>query len=500
VPRFDALRAGTFVGTVTLPGTPGGDETAAVNPFLREILGYDSKLPDAEVLPFAPERFADLAARARWLNRLAGQGFVTDHLLRLSRQGGSMVWVEVTASAQVTGVAGRWQVEAFVRDVSERKRLDDQSRDLHQQLLQADKMAALGQTVAGVAHELNNPLATILGWAERLADRHVDEPSQKGAEVILSEARRAARIVRNLLTFARKRQSTRSVVDVNEVVRETLAMRTHDHDTARLTVHLSLAPDVPGVFADTHQIQQVLLNLVINAEQALRASTDGGQLSVRTLYEADGDSIAIEVEDDGPGIPAEMRSRIFDPFFTTKDVGQGTGLGLAVAYAIVQEHGGQIEVASGATGGAILRVALPVGGVQPERPRQVPIAPLDAVKGATVLVVEDEQALAAAVIEALSDAGLRVTYAPDGARALARLRQTRYDVMVCDLKMPRVDGVTLYRTMNSTPVVFVPPVIFVTGGVPDVENERFLEETGCRCLAKPFRLADLLNAVREALA
>ena len=496
---FEALRAGAFVGELSLPGPGGDDTTTSVNPALRQILGFESGLPVAAVLPFAPDRFADPSGRAGWLNRLAGQGFVNDHLLQLLRCDGTPIWVEVTASAAPTGTAGRWHVDAIVRDVSERKRLDDRSRDLHQQLLQADKMAALGQTVAGVAHELNNPLATILGWAERLADRE-DGAGREGAEVILNEAQRAARIVRNLLTFARKRQSTRAVVDVNEVVSDTLGMREHEHRGADLSVLVELAPEVPGVFADRHQIQQVLLNLVINAEQALRTTNQGGRVVVRTMHDSESESVVIEVEDDGPGIPEEARTRIFDPFFTTKEVGHGTGLGLAVAQTIVQEHGGAIRVSTAADGGALFRVELPISGVQPgPRPRRA-LPSLDTVRGSTVLVVEDEQALAAAVIEALSDTGLVVTYAPDGERALTHLRQTRYDLMVCDLKMPRVDGMSLYRSMQDEPGTCTPPVIFVTGEVADATAEQFLEDTGCRWLAKPFRLAELLKVVRETLS
>jgi CheY-like chemotaxis protein len=224
-------------------------------------------------------------------------------------------------------------------------------------------------------------------------------------------------------------------------------------------------------------------------------------LTIRTRHEAERDSVILEVADDGPGVPPEVHTKIFDPFFTTKEVGKGTGLGLTVAYAIAQEHGGRIRVESPARGGALFVVDLPISGTPTAaRPARPMVPPMDAVRGASVLIVEDEHALAAAVAEALTDAGLKVDHAGDGQEALARVRHTAYDVVICDLKMPRIDGMTLYRAIAAATPALARRVIFVTGDVAGTDAERFLEETGCRWLAKPFRLVDLLRAVREVLA
>ena len=487
-----------FIGSVGAAGEEAGSSTLAANPYLRAIFGYNADAPDSDIRPFAPERFADAIARKAFLHRLAHEGAVNGYLLRMRRIDGSAVWVEVTARAE-PGSANTIRLEALVRDVSERKRRDDQSRDLYQQLLQAEKMAALGQTISGVAHELNNPLATILSWAERLAEKTVDAGTRRGVDVILGEADRAARIVRTLLTFARKRQSTRAMVDLNQIVLETLTLRAYEQRVTNIEVVTALASGLPPVFADAHQIQQVLLNLVINAEQAMVSAYGRGALVVRTWHNKERDVVALEVSDDGPGVPEEARSKIFDPFFTTKEVGKGTGLGLTVAYAIVQEHGGRIRVDTPAKGAAFV-VELPVSGERP-LPRPRPGAPsMDAVKGASVLLVEDELPLAAAVREALTDAGLSVDHAGDGEEALARVRQKTYDVVVCDLKMPRVDGMTLYRAIAAATPALARRVVFVTGDVAGTDAERFLDDSGCRWLAKPFRLADLLLAVRETLA
>jgi two-component system NtrC family sensor kinase len=301
------------------------------------------------------------------------------------------------------------------------------------------------------------------------------------------------------------------MIDVNDVVRETLALRAYGQRVSNVEVVEALASGLPQVFADAHQIQQVLLNLVINAEQAMLGAHGRGTLVVRTWHDAEADLVALEVSDDGPGLPAETATKVFDPFFTTKEVGQGTGLGLTVAYAIVEEHGGRIRVnpstaggrgqgAGGSHVGATFVVELPVSGMGASaRPRSAGAPPMEAVRGASVLVVEDESALAAAVVDALTDAGLHVDYAGDGEDALARVTTARYDAVVCDLKMPRMDGITFYRALTAATPRLARRVIFVTGDVLGAEAERFLEASGCRWLAKPFRLADLLRAVRETV-
>jgi PAS domain S-box-containing protein len=495
---FEAVHEGVFIGTLGL--SADGTITLAANPHLKLIFGYGTDTGDADVLPFAPDHFSDPDAHRAFVSRLVDEGAVTDYLLRLRRVDGSAVWVEVTARAEPAADAGVVHVEALVRDVSERKKLDDQARDLYQQLLQAEKMSALGQTISGVAHELNNPLATILSWAERLSERPLDDTSRRGVDVILGEAERAARIVRNLLTFARKRQSTRALIDINQVVRETLALRAYDQRVTNIDVLTALAAGLPQVFADSHQIQQVLLNLVINAEQAMLSANGRGSLVLRTWHDVDRDAVSLEVTDDGPGIAQEMKTKIFDPFFTTKEVGMGTGLGLTVAYAIVEEHGGRIRVESPSRGASFI-VELPVSGTDvPRRPPRTSSPSMEAVRGAAVLLVEDERPLATAVGEALADAGLKVDYAGDGEEALARVRQATYDVVICDLKMPRVDGKMLYRAIAATTPSLARRVIFVTGDVAGTDAERFLDDTGCRWLSKPFRLGDLLRAVRETLA
>ncbi len=494
---FEAVHEGVYIGTLSADH----DATLAANPHLKLIFGHPPETPEQDIRPFDVARFPDPAARPAFLDRLRRNGAVTDYLLRLRRADNSAVWVEVTARADASAPDEVLRVEALIRDVSDRKRLEDQTRDLYHQLLQAEKMAALGQTISGVAHELNNPLATILTWAERLSQRPADENLRRGLNAILSESERAAKIVRNLLTFARKRHTTRTMVDINQVVRETLALRSYEQRVTNVSVIDALAAGLPQIFADAHQLQQVLLNLVINAEQAMLSANGRGALVVRTWHDAERDVVRLEVNDDGPGVPEEVRAKIFDPFFTTKEVGKGTGLGLTVAYAIVQEHGGRIWMESPPGSGASFFVELPTSDAV-MRPAPTPPAPVHegTHPGASVLVVEDEPALAAAVAEGLTDAGFQVDRAGDGEEALARVQDRDYDLIVCDLKMPRVDGMQFYRAIATTRSVLATRVIFVTGDVAGTDAEHFLEETGCRWLAKPFRLSDLLRVAREVIA
>ena len=492
---FEAVHEGVYIGTVDAAGTA----TVSANPHLKLMFGYAADTPESEIRPFDTERFVDPQARDAFVARLQRDGSLTDYLLRLRRADKVAIWVEVTAHAEADH-AGGVRVEALMRDVSERKRLEDQARDLYHQLLQAEKLAALGQTISGVAHELNNPLATILTWAERLSQRPVDDQTKRGLETILSESERAAKIVRNLLTFARKRHTTRAMVDVNQVVRQTLALRSYEQRLSNITVFEALAAGLPLVFADPHQFQQVLLNLIINAEQAMLGANGRGSLVLRTWHDFDNDAVMLEVNDDGPGVPEDVQPKIFDPFFTTKEVGKGTGLGLTVAYAIILEHGGRITVTSQPDAGASFFVALPVtdGPVKQITARETVSAAT--VAGSVALVVEDEEALGAAVAESLTDAGFAVDRARDGAEALMRVKARVYDLIVCDLKMPRVDGMTFYRALEREHPQTARRIVFVTGDVAGTEAEQFLEETGCRWLAKPFRLRDLLRTAREVVS
>jgi len=493
---FTGLQEGIYIGLV------GPDETAtlAANPHTRLMFGWPDETATPNVRPFDPDRFVDEQARDEFLQRLLRDGVVRDYLLRLRRIDGTAMWAEVTGRAEHLPAGSTARIEAIMRDVTDRKKLQDQARDVYQQLSQAEKLASLGQTMSGVAHELNNPLATILACAERLTTRRLAEATRRDLDAIHNAAERAARIVRNLQTFVRKRHTTRTTVELNQVVRDTLALRAYEQRAANVAIVEALAAGLPPVFVDPHQIQQIVLNLVINAEQAMLEAHGRGTLMLRSWQDPERDAVVLEVSDDGPGVPEEVRNKVFDPFFTTKVVGKGTGLGLTVAYAIAQEHGGRISVRSGEGRGASFLLELPVSGtaVRPaERsaPEALPAVP----RGTRALVIEDEPALGDAVAAALADEGFKPDRAEDGEEALRKVAGCHYDVIICDLKMPRVDGIAFFREVSAKTPHIARRLIFVTGDVAGTDAERFLEESGCRWVPKPFRLRDLVRVARETL-
>ncbi|MFH1560432.1 MAG: ATP-binding protein [Chloroflexota bacterium] len=228
----------------------------------------------------------------------------------------------------------------------------------HAQSIESAKLAAVGQLVSGVAHELNNPLASMWGLAQLTMERNLDEPTKGEVEMILTEAERSLRIVQNLLSFARPSERLKVDTSVNAVVKDALELRRYALEVSNIKLVEHLHPDLPLTYADPHGIQQVVLNLIINAEQAMLAAHGGGRLLVRT--EQVGHMIHLEITDNGPGIPPENLAVIFDPFFTTKDVGKGTGLGLSICYGTIQQHGGRIRVQSELDKGATFIVELPI--------------------------------------------------------------------------------------------------------------------------------------------
>ncbi len=428
--------------------------------------------------------------------RDAGDAALTRRELVLTRSDGAPVEVSLVGApleAAGGGEAGRVWIG---RDVTEVRRFE-------KTLAQAERLSSLGEVVAGVAHELNNPLSSVLGYAQLLLpkSRAAGEPLSRDLERIVDSAKRCQRIVRNLLSFARQHPAERKLQDLNACVRKVVDLKAYHLRASKIEIRLELEDPLPEAMFDFHQIEQVVLNLVNNAEQAL-VGRGGGTIVLRTRA-VDG-RVCLEVQDDGPGVPREIRHRIFDPFFTTKEPGQGTGLGLSVSYGIVQEHGGRIELRPGKPGaGACFAVYLPAATPAPKPAREsvpereAPHTPdLPArFSGTRVLVAEDEPLVLDLLSRILEDDGAKVVAARDGEEAWTRLAEADFDLVVADLRMPGLDGRALYERPEM-----VRRFVFATGDLVRPESLRFLEGVANPVLAKPIDVDAVRRTLENVLA
>jgi PAS domain S-box-containing protein len=384
------------------------------------------------------------------------------------------------------------------RDVTELKRLEEQ-------LIQAEKLAAMGQMLAGVAHELNNPLTAILGVTELLRENQdFDESSKRQLDLTHRQARRAARIVQNLLEFSRPASPQKNPVDVNTLIERTLQLQDHSLRRNNIQVDFQGQNDLPQVIGDANQLIQVFLNLVTNAEQAIREVREGGRIQVRAGRI--GSHISVTVQDDGVGIAPEALPRLFDPFYTTKRPGGGTGLGLSICMSIVREHGGSIDVETLPAGGSAFTVYLPVA---PEE--GAPAAPesgtletrpqADIVRGRSILVLDDEESIRMLLEEGLTAHGMRVSTAATAREGKALVRQRSFDVLLCDLNLSSggqgVPGEEAAQQILAAAVHSKPEIIFMTGDLVDPSDAK---PGDVRRLQKPFRISDVLAALCEVLA
>ena len=419
------------------------------------------------------------------------------------------------------------------REFLSRRALIRAGQDLasaREQLVQKEKLAAVGQLVSGVAHELNNPLQGVLGYAELMLASKPTSVDTEELRAIRDNANRAAGIVRNLLTFAGRTDSARGWQQMNRIVRDAVAAREPHLIGAGIDLKLQVADRLPLVYVDHKRLEDVIIKLVDNAEaaitlrrggQSLPATLPGrgrGEIVITTRLEGEPDRIVVDVADNGSGLKEEDLTRVFDPFFTTREVGQGTGLGLSVCYGIVREHGGHITARNRSTGGAEFTVELPVmaesliaasSSSAETRPmpehRPVPpppfavVAPpeddVDQARRRNALVVDDEESNAALVRRVLASAGYDVESTTLSRRALVMIERTAYDAVICDVKMPELSGQELYGRVCQIRPEMARRFIFITGDIDGEDTRKFLSETRCSYFMKPFNLEKLTAAV-----
>jgi PAS domain S-box-containing protein len=372
-------------------------------------------------------------------------------------------------------------------------------RDTQAQLVQAAKMSALGQLVSGVAHELNNPLSVIIGYGQLLLSRDTPPALRRPVELMVAQGDRMAKIVRNLLFFARQRPPERAAVRLQAVIEQTLALRLNQLTLSGITVETEFASDLPEITGDAQQLEQVFLNLLLNAEQAILEMKPQGRIVVRTGVSPDGRTLVAEVVDDGPGIPPEVLPRVFEPFYTTKTVGSGTGLGLSVSYGILEEHGGKLSVRS-RPGETTFTIELPVSRAPETAPKLRPRAPVASGTGRVALVVEDEPSVLDLVVTLLSQQGWRVDMASGGRTGLECVERRSYDLIVSDIRMPDGDGQEFYRAVLAREPALAKRFVFITGDTANPGAWTFLEESGVPVIEKPFPPAMFEEAVARVMA
>ncbi|HSJ63285.1 MAG TPA: ATP-binding protein [Gemmatimonadaceae bacterium] len=372
-------------------------------------------------------------------------------------------------------------------------------REMRTKLAETERLAAVGELVAGVAHEVNNPLSTISAFAQLLLrDRELTDEHRDSLAVIQEETVRASQVVKDLLTFARRSETRRQSLDLNEIAERSLRMRSYELSTRRITVETELEPELPAVFGDARQLQQVVLNLVANATQAM---AEQGRGTLRITTRREDDRVVLEVIDSGPGIPDGTRAHIFEPFFTTKT--DGTGLGLSVSYGIVTALGGTISVSKTSPEGTTFRVVLRGSGqpvVRGVEESPVMFGDRSPLEGIRLLFVDDEPALRGSMVAFGKLRDFSVATASDGKEALDLALREEFDAVICDLRMPVMDGPALYQALSLERPTLATRTIFVTGDVVGATSRSFLDTTRQPVLVKPFdfeRIEEALTGLLE---
>jgi len=468
---------------------PDGGMEHANQAFCR-MIGYEP----AEVVQMEAEDFLADQSRSQ-LGTIADaarkDGIWRGTLVR-RRQDGSTFLTSCTITALADDGGRVTQLVGVERDVTREAELRDQ-------LIHAERLAAAGQLVSGVAHELNNPLQSVVGFAELLLENERRQEARDDLENILSEANRAAKIVQNLLTFVRRSSAERAPASLNEVVESAVALRAYEFGVANIEIDADYAKDLPPVRVNREEIQQVLLNLLLNAEHAMKSSRERGALRVRTMNSEAG--VMVEVHDNGPGVPPTVAGRIFEPFFSTKEVGQGTGLGLSIALGIVEAHGGTLALAE-VSQGACFRLTLPAAEARnsAEVREASPAQPFATVTGQRALVADDEEPVRRLLRRLLTRRGFSVDLANDGQMAAKLLEGSQYDLVMCDVKMPNGGGLALYDSIRQRKREVLDRFVFISGDILNPQLHCLSDSSQVPLLSKPFDAAKLDTVLDQIIS
>lgn len=386
-----------------------------------------------------------------------------------------------------------------ITDLTDQKRAEEEKSDIQQKALMASHLASIGELASGLAHEVNNPLASIVLYTQLLMEENLPEKVKTDVISIYESALRATNIIRRLLTFARQQLQKKIAVNINDVIAVTLELRRYALETSNIKVKTKLDYNLPLTMADPEQIQQVFLNIILNAETEMKLNHNKGNLSIKT--EKVDDFIRILFEDDGPGIPKENIKKIFNPFFTTREVGEGTGLGLSICHGIVSDHGGKIYVESEEGYGATFYVELPILTCEKVSVDEKLLTVADVrANNLRILIVDDELSILDSLSRILIKNGYQVETVDNCHSALHMILNKKYDCILLDIKLPDMSGIELYTEINNRDESIAKKIIFITGNIMDQETKQFLEETQVPYSAKPFEITELIRQLKYFLS
>jgi nitrogen-specific signal transduction histidine kinase len=402
-------------------------------------------------------------------------------------------------SARLIEYRGEDVVVSTVEDLSGQVAMERELAAQRETIFQAEKMSALGELLAGVAHELNNPLSVVVGHALMLREETTDPEAVRRIEKIGQAAERCAGIVKSFLAMARSQPGALAPVDVAETVAAAVEAFEQGPDGGRVGLEVELAEGLPPVLGDGDQIAQVLINLLNNAGQAIEASGVGGTVRVAARLDRPAGILVLTVADDGPGVPPAIRGRIFDPLFTTKEVGKGTGIGLAFCHRVLAAHGGRIRLESEPGRGATFVLELPATRVKVRR-EAGEIPAVAATGRARVLVVDDEPDVAQLIRDILTMDGYEVDHAGSGEEALERIAAREYALVLSDLAMPGMGGRVFFETVARERPALAERIGFVTGDTMSPSARAFLDAAGRPFLEKPITPPELRALARRMLA
>ncbi|MER9405729.1 PAS domain S-box protein [Mesorhizobium caraganae] len=468
-----------------------GPEILFVNEPARKTLGIEVGQIGAEAVSTWESR----ARRDDLMRLLLRDGIVDAFEAGMTTMQGSRI--DTLVSARLITRGGRPAMLAAVTDITRQREAEAEIARQRETLYQSEKLSALGSLLAGVAHELNNPLSVVIGYSSMLKEFSTDSATVGRADKIHAAAERCSRIVRTFLAMARKKPPTRGAVDINEVVVASLELAAYSLRSAGVEIRTELTELLPNIWGDRDQLHQVITNLVVNAQQALLQVPHPRRLTIVTTEEGDG--VEVLVADNGPGMPETVRARAFEPFYTTKLAGEGTGVGLSVCQGIVTAHDGSIELDSTEGSGARFTIRLPSGKAETVLAPETAGKALPAPSAARILVVDDDADIASMIAEMLRRDGHDVTIADDANAALKAVRETGIDLLISDIRMPGLDGPGLYRALEQLRPGLTSRLLFVTGDTLAPEIDRFIGETGAPVIEKPLDPQTFRRLVMERL-